>query len=137
VCLQLSSLQASYSAINGCFTYNTRRSRNYCQCSPAASFESLQVGRTILPRKLRKPTLWKTTFSTQRKIVPQRSSDLSTSCREEVPDYFALNLLQDQLNVRQGTTRKVLVILNPNSGFRSSRDVFYKKVQSALKVRCY
>uniref|UniRef100_A0A0A9CPA8 DAGKc domain-containing protein n=1 Tax=Arundo donax TaxID=35708 RepID=A0A0A9CPA8_ARUDO len=121
----------SCSGVNGCFTYNPCRSRNYYQCYPATS---LQVGQNLLPRKLRKSTRWKTTFFTKRKILPHCSSELSTSCREEVPNYLAANLLQDQLNTRQGTIRKVLVILNPNSGFRSSRDVFYEKVQSTLKL---
>uniref|UniRef100_A0A0A9GEU5 DAGKc domain-containing protein n=1 Tax=Arundo donax TaxID=35708 RepID=A0A0A9GEU5_ARUDO len=124
----------SCSAVNGCFTYNPCRSRNYYQCSPSTSLQSLQVGQTFLRHKLRKSSRWKTTFFTERKIVPHCSSELSTSCREEVHNYLAVNLLQDQLNTRQGTTHKVLVILNPNSGFRSSRDVFYKKVQSTLKL---
>lgn len=51
-----------------------------------------------------------------------------------MPKYLAVNVLQDQSNTRQGNIRKVLVILNPNSGFRSSREVFYKKVQSTLKL---
>ncbi|TVU42757.1 hypothetical protein EJB05_09178 [Eragrostis curvula] len=124
----------SSSAVNGCFTYNPCPSRNYYQCSPTTNVQRLQVGRTFFPRKLRKTNQWNTSFFTQRKIVPQCSSDLSTSCREDVPNFLAVNLLQEQLNARQGTTRKVLVILNPNSGFRSSQDVFYKKVQPTLKL---
>ncbi|KAF8712906.1 hypothetical protein HU200_028686 [Digitaria exilis] len=129
-----SSWQVSCSAaING-FTSNTCHSRNYYQHSHTTSLQSWKVDRTLLPRKLRKSTQRNTSFFTQMKFVPHCSSDLSTSCREELPNYLAVDVLQDQSNTRKGAVRKVLVILNPNSGFRSSRDVFYKKVQSKLKL---
>ncbi|XP_062196032.1 sphingoid long-chain bases kinase 1-like [Phragmites australis] len=130
----LARTPVSCSAINGCFTDIPCRTRNYYQCSRTTNLQSLQVGQTLLTRKLRKSTRWKTTFFTERKIVSQCSSDLSTSCRAEVPNNLAVNVLQDQSNTRQGAIRKVFVILNPNSGFRSSRDVFYKKVQTNLKL---
>ena len=120
-------------ATNGCFTSNTCRSRNYYQHT-RTNLQSLQVDWKLLPRKLRKSTQRNTSFFTQRKLVPHCSSDLSTSCIEEVPNYLAVNVLQDQSNTTQVAARKVLVILNPNSGFRSTRDVFYKKVQSKLRV---
>ena len=123
-------------ATNGCFTSNTCRSRNYYQHTHGTNLQSLQVNWKLLPCKLRKSTQRNTSFSTQRKLVPHCSSDLSTSCREEVPNYLAVNVLQDQSNTTQVAARKVLVILNPNSGFRSTRDVFYKKVQSKLRVIC-
>ncbi|CAL5010140.1 unnamed protein product [Urochloa decumbens] len=122
-------------AINGCFTSNTCRSRNYYQHPHTTmSLQSFRVDQTLLPRKLRRSIQWNTSFFTQKKFVPHCSTDVSTSCREEVPNYLAVNVLPDQSNTRQGAVRKVIVILNPNSGFRSSRDVFYKKVQSKLKL---
>ncbi|TKW08947.1 hypothetical protein SEVIR_6G058200v4 [Setaria viridis] len=121
-------------SINGCFTSNTCRSRNYHQHSHNTSLQSFQAYQTLLPHKLRKSAQRNTSFFTQRKFILHCSSDLSTSCREEVPNYLAVSVLQDQANTRQGAVRKVLVILNPNSGFRSTRDVFYKKVQSKLKL---
>ncbi|KAL6659317.1 hypothetical protein ACP70R_003357 [Stipagrostis hirtigluma subsp. patula] len=128
-------VMVSYSAVNGCFTYNPCRSGNYYQCSPTTNLQSLQVSQALSrPHKLRKTTWWKTTFFTARKTVPHCSSDLSTSCREELPNYLAVNVLQDQSKTRQKSIHKVLVILNPHSGFRSSREVFYKKVQSTLKL---
>ncbi|KAL6857027.1 hypothetical protein ACP4OV_018409 [Aristida adscensionis] len=122
----------SCSAINECFMYKPCRSRNYYKCSSATNLQSWQVSQRLLPRKFRKSG-WKANFFTDRKTVPHCSSDLSTSYRE-VPNYLAVNVLQDQSKTRQKSIRKVLVILNPNSGFRSSREVFYKKVQSTLKL---
>ncbi|KAL5220077.1 hypothetical protein ABZP36_024790 [Zizania latifolia] len=92
-----------------------------------------QVGQMLLPRKLRKSALRQNTF-TQRQVATRCSSDLSTSCREEVPNYLAVDVLQDQSYTRQEIFRKVLVILNPNSGFRSSPEVFYQQVQPILKL---
>ncbi|XP_066352606.1 sphingoid long-chain bases kinase 1-like [Miscanthus floridulus] len=129
------SCSAAVNGINGCLTYSTCRSRNYYQYSHTTNLQSSPVDQMPLPRKLRKSIQRNAYFLTQkRKFVPHCSSDLSTSCREEVPNYLSINVLQDQSNTKQGAIRKVLVILNPNSGFRSSRDVFYKKVQSTLKL---
>uniref|UniRef100_A0A0D9X4G8 DAGKc domain-containing protein n=1 Tax=Leersia perrieri TaxID=77586 RepID=A0A0D9X4G8_9ORYZ len=125
--------QVSFSALNTCLTLNPCRSRNYYQCSNTVKLQRSQVGQILLPRKLRKSMLWHTNF-TQRQIATHCSSDLSTSCREEVPKYLAVNVLQDQSCTRQGNFRKVLVILNPNSGFRSSREVFYRQVQPTLAL---
>ncbi|WVZ95045.1 hypothetical protein U9M48_040851 [Paspalum notatum var. saurae] len=121
-------------AVNGCFTYSARRSRNCYQLSHTTNLQSSPVDHMPLPRKLRKPSQRNTSFLTKMRFIPHCSSELSTSCREEAPNYLAVNVLQDQPNTKQGAIRKVLVILNPNSGFRSSRDVFYKKVQSKLKL---
>ncbi|KQJ95412.1 hypothetical protein BRADI_3g17050v3 [Brachypodium distachyon] len=124
----------SCSAVNEFFTCSSHCSRNYYQCSNTMKSQRAQVGQTLLPRKLRKSTRWQTALFTQRRIVSNCCSDLSTTYTEEVPNYLALNVLQDQSNTGQDNIRKVLVILNPNSGFRSSRAVFYKKVQSTLKL---
>jgi hypothetical protein len=135
----LSPWQVSCSAaVNGSLTYSTCRSRNYYYqySHHTTNLQSSPVDQMPLPWKLRKSIQRNAYFLTQkRKFIPHCSSDLSTSCREEVPNYLSINVLQDQSNTKQGAIHKVLVILNPNSGFRSSRDVFYKKVQSTLKVR--
>jgi hypothetical protein len=94
-----------------------------------------QVDQMLLPHKLRKSTRLQTARFTQRQIVSNCCSDLSTTYTEDLPNYLAINVLQDQSDAKQENIRKVLVILNPYSGFRSSREVFYKKVQSTLKVR--
>ena len=127
-------LQVSCSAVNECFTYNSQRSRSFYQCSNIMKLQRPQSGQMLLPRKLRKLTRRQTTLFTQRQTVSNCCSDLSTTYAEELPNYLTLNVLQDQSNVKQENIRKVLVILNPYSGFRSSREVFYKKVQSTLKV---
>lgn len=126
-------LQVSCSVVNKCLAYNPCLSRNYYQRSHTVKLQRSQAGQIILPRKLRKSTLWQTNF-TQRQIATHCSSDLSTSCREELPSYLTVNVLKDQSCARQGIFRKVIVILNPNSGFRSSREVFYQKVQPTLEV---
>ncbi|KAF0900379.1 hypothetical protein E2562_031577 [Oryza meyeriana var. granulata] len=126
-------MQVSYSSLNKCLAYNPCLSRNYYQYSQTVKLQRSQVGQILLPCKLRKSTLSQTNF-TQRQIATYCSSDLSTSCREEVPNYLAVNVLQDQSCTKHGIFRKVLVILNPNSGFRSSREVFYLQVQPTLKL---
>ncbi|BAF22920.1 sphingoid long-chain bases kinase 1 [Oryza sativa Japonica Group] len=125
--------QVSCSVVNKCLAYNPCLSRNYYQRSHTVKLQRSQAGQIILPRKLRKSTLWQTNF-TQRQIATHCSSDLSTSCREELPSYLTVNVLKDQSCARQGIFRKVIVILNPNSGFRSSREVFYQKVQPTLEL---
>lgn len=130
-------LQVSCSAVNKCFSYNSRRPRSYYQYSNTMKLQTPQAGQMLLPRKLKKSTRWQTTLFIQRQTVSNCCSDLSATFTEELPNYFALNVLQDQSNAKQENIRKVLVILNPKSGFRSSREVFYKKVQSTLKVRCF
>ncbi|KAM0875405.1 hypothetical protein ACQ4PT_036802 [Festuca glaucescens] len=124
----------SCSAVNECFTYNSRRSRSFYECSNNMKLQRPQVAQMLLPRKLRKSTRLQTSLFTQRQIVSNCCSDLSTTYTEELPNYLAINVLQDQSDVKQENIRKVLVILNPYSGFRSSREVFYKKVQSTLKL---
>jgi hypothetical protein len=128
-------LQVSCSAVNECFTYNSRRSRSLYQCSNTMKLQTPQVGQMLLPRKLRKSTRLQTARFTQRQIISNCCSDLSTTYTEDLPNYLAINVLQDQSDAKQENIRKVLVILNPYSGFRSSREVFYKNVQSTLKVR--
>ncbi|AQK50828.1 Sphingoid long-chain bases kinase 1 [Zea mays] len=129
------SCSAAVDGVNGCLTYSTCRSRNYYyQYSHTTNLQISPVDQMPLPRKLKKSIQRNAYFLTQkRKLVPHCSSDLSTSCRG-VPNYLSINVLQDQSNTKQGAIRKALVILNPNSGFRSSRDVFYQKVQSTLKA---
>lgn len=129
------SCSAAVDGVNGCLTYSTCRSRNYYyQYSHTTNLQISPVDQMPLPRKLKKSIQRNAYFLTQkRKLVPHCSSDLSTSCRG-VPNYLSINVLQDQSNTKQGAIRKALVILNPNSGFRSSRDVFYQKVQSTLKL---
>uniref|UniRef100_A0A453RYC6 DAGKc domain-containing protein n=1 Tax=Aegilops tauschii subsp. strangulata TaxID=200361 RepID=A0A453RYC6_AEGTS len=124
----------SCSAVNECFSYNSRRPRSYYQYSNTMKLQTPQAGQMLLPRKLWKSTRLQTTLLTQRRTVSNCCSDLSTTYTEQLPSYLALNVLQDQSNAKQNNIRKVLVILNPNSGFRSSREVFYKKVQATLKA---
>uniref|UniRef100_A0A8R7V967 DAGKc domain-containing protein n=1 Tax=Triticum urartu TaxID=4572 RepID=A0A8R7V967_TRIUA len=124
----------SCSAVNECFSYNSRRPRSYYQYSNTMKLQTPQAGQMLLPRKLWKSTRLQTTLLIQRRTVSNCCSDLSTTYTEQLPSYLGLNVLQDQSNAKQNNIRKVLVILNPNSGFRSSREVFYKKVQSTLKL---
>ncbi|XP_044422557.1 sphingoid long-chain bases kinase 1 isoform X2 [Triticum aestivum] len=124
----------SCSAVNECFSYNSRCPRSYYQYSNTMKLQTPQAGQMLLPRKLWKSTRLQTTLLIQRRTVSNCCSDLSTTYTEQLPSYLGLNVLQDQSNAKQNNIRKVLVILNPNSGFRSSREVFYKKVQSTLKL---
>ncbi|CAM0911265.1 unnamed protein product [Alopecurus aequalis] len=130
-----SLVRSPVSSVNECFTYNSWLSRSFYQSSNTMKLQKPQVGQMLLPRKLRRSTRWQTALFTQRQIVSNCCSDLSTTYTEELPNYLARNdVLQDQPNAKQENIRKVLVILNPNSGFRSSREIFYKKVQSTLKL---